>query len=100
MSTTEITRGSTVVVVTTFYDNLGGIFNPASANLYVEYKRNSEATLAIIAMTQSGNSWSGSWDSAIADGGRADWHIRSAGTNKAALEGSLMLKTNTANPSS
>lgn len=98
MSTTEITRGSTVVILATFQDNLGAVINPASATLYVEYKRNAVATLAIIAMTQSVNTWSGSWDSGVADGGRADWHVRSAGSNKAALEGTLLLKTNTANP--
>jgi hypothetical protein len=95
---TDVTRGSTVVFVTTFRDNTGAVVNPASANLYLRYRAGGVVTTATVALTQSSNTWTASWDSSVADGGRADWHIRSAGTNKAAMEGSLNLKINLANP--
>lgn len=91
-------RGSTVTFTATFKDDTGAIVNPASANLYVSYRVNKVPTTATIALTQTGNTWKASWESSVADGGRADWHIRSAGTNKAAMEGSLNLKINLANP--
>jgi len=95
---TDITRGSTVVFVTTFKDDTGAIVNPASANLYLKFRTGNVIQSATVPLVQSGNTWTASWDSSVADGGRADWHIRSAGTNKAAMEGSLSLKTNLANP--
>jgi hypothetical protein len=81
---TDVTRGSTVVFITTFKDNTGTIVNPVSANLYLKYRASNVLTTTTVALTQSGNTWTASWDSSVADGGRADWHIRSAGTNKAA----------------
>lgn len=95
---TSINRGSTVVFTTVFVDPSLVIVNPASATLYVTYRANNVLTTATVPMTQGPSSWTASWDSSVADGGRADWCIRSGGTNKAALEGSLSIKVNAANP--
>lgn len=95
---TSVVRGSTVIFITTFTDNVGAIVNPASANLYVTYRKLGVVTTDTVALAQSGNTWTASWGSSVADGGPADWHIRSAGSSKAAMEGRLILKTNLANP--
>jgi hypothetical protein len=94
----EITRGSTVVFATVFTDPTGVTVNPVSATLHLEYRASGTLTATSIALVQSGNTWTASWDSSVADGGRVDWHIRSTGTFPAGLEGTLKLKTNSANP--
>lgn len=95
---TSVVRGSTIVFITTFTDNTGAVVNPASASLTVTYRKLGVLTTDTVALVQSGNTWTASWGSSVADGGPADWHIRSAGSNKAAMEGRLLLKTNLANP--
>lgn len=95
----DVTRGSTVVFVAGFTDSVGAVVNPASANLYVTYRKTGTLVTDTVALTQSGNSWSGSWDSSIADAGQTDWCIKTAGSNKAALQGFFFLKANRANPS-
>lgn len=93
-----VDRGSTVVFPAGFTDNLGAVTNPPSANMYVTYKRSGVAVTVIIAMTQSGNSWTASWDSSPADAGQVDWCVKSAGSNKAAIQGAFLLVANAANP--
>lgn len=95
---TGITRGSTVIFAVVFKDQDGNVINPASANLYVEYRLGGVVTIDTVAMTPGVSNWTAAWQSSLADGGRADWHVRSAGTNKAALQGTLQLETNLANP--
>jgi hypothetical protein len=95
---TEVVRGSTIIWAVVFKDQAGEVVNPAAATLYVRYRDAGVIAQATITMTEGPSSWMASWDSSVADGGRADWHIRSDGTNKAGLEGKLQLKINTANP--
>lgn len=99
MSVTIGTRGSTFIFTAIFYDESGAVTHPSAATLYVAYKSGRRDMLDTIALTMGGDEWMGQWDSDVADGGHASWHIRSAGSNKAAAEGVLKLKANVANPS-
>lgn len=93
-------RGSTVVWAVTFYDQLGGVVTPASATLNLSYRRGGVLVSDTIAMTQGLTSdWSADWDSAVSDPGNVFWHVRSAGARHAALEGTIVLEINPANPS-
>jgi hypothetical protein len=99
VATTIVTRGSTIIFTSNFFDVDGEPTNPTGAHLYILYRDTAgvEVTDEIV-MAQSGNDWSASWESSLARGPHAEWHVRSTGSNKAAHEGVLKLKTNRANP--
>jgi hypothetical protein len=98
MTARTITRGSTVVFAVAFLDADGNPTTPPSANLYVAYRKNGAPQLDTIALTSGSPNWTGEWFSGNADGGRVDWHVRSAGSEVSALEGSFILEVNAANP--
>jgi len=95
-----ITRGATVIFAVNFTDANGDIANPLSADLHIAYRRNKQMQHAVVALSQSGNTWSAAWESSVADQCQVDWHVRSVGQNVSALQGAFKLETNRANPSS
>lgn len=99
MALQSIVRGSTVVFAVSFTGADGEPASPSSANLYLSYKLGRGRQSETIAMTENAGTWSASWNSEVADAGQLDWHVRSDDiTNKSALEGSLQVLTNRANP--
>jgi len=96
-----VVRGSTVVWTVTFVDVNGDPTQPVSAMLYLAYRRFRKPVEEQIAMAPiAGGSWRASWESAAADEGQLDWHIRSADTVTAAMQGAFRIDINKANPAS
>lgn len=94
-----VTRGATVVFTVSFTDINGDPTNPNSANLYLSYLRNRKRVERTVTMVPDvGDTWVGTWESADADAGQLEWHVRSDSTFTAALQGSFRLDTNKANP--
>ena len=74
----QITRDSSVPVAVTFYDVTGTVTNPSSATLTLSYLQNSCRTHTDYALTQSGDVWSYTWDSTVANSGPVYGHIASS----------------------
>ncbi len=91
-------RGETVEVEATFTDKDGDTLTPSSVTMYFKYCDSGVDTTATVTLTLSSGVWTGSWDSAPADEGTIYWHLRTAGSTKAAEDGHFTLKANDANP--
>lgn len=94
-----VVRGSTVVWTVTFTDQNGDPTLPVSAVLHLAYKHTRRAVAQQIPMVQlPDQTWQAKWESADADAGQLDWHIRSSDTFTAALQGAFRIDINRANP--
>lgn len=98
MSCNVIVRGNTVEFSATFYDASGAVFTPATAVTYVTYDVAGVATTDTVTLTASGDVWTGTWDSSVADAGTVYWHTQSSGSPSGADDGSFTLSANAANP--
>lgn len=97
MSCTAIVRGNTVEFTAQFYAPDGTTITPASANVVIAYNHATVPTVDTVAMTDSLNVWSASWDSSVADAGTVYWHVQSSGPPAAAGDGSFTISANLAN---
>jgi hypothetical protein len=93
---TIVTRGNPVRVRKTFYDLDDEVVNPTSATLYVRYPIDGGWDVEEIVMEQSGDVWSGTWQSAVSDVGRVRWSVRSVDP-AFAEDGMIRLVGNSAN---
>jgi hypothetical protein len=93
---TLVTRGNPVRIRKTFYDLDDEVVNPASATLYVCYPLNGASETELVVMEQSGDVWSGTWQSSVSDPGRVRWSIRSVDP-EFAEDGVIRLVGNAAN---
>lgn len=100
MSCTAIVRGNSVVFTAVFYDQTGAIISPVAASTRVTYDVSGVATTATVTLAEDSGTWSGTWDSSVADTGTVYWHTSSAGSPSAADDGSFELSANAANPQS
>lgn len=100
MSGEVIARGNTVSFSFVFYDSTGAIASPASAVLYITFVGyDGYENAPVITLTQSGNNWIGSWNSAAAKGGWVFFHAHAtAGDDTEYVQdGRFKLSANKAN---
>jgi len=102
MASDVFPRGATVRISVQFLDADGAPVAVGSATAYLSYRdidgvRASE----VIALSQSGDNWVGSWDSRVACAGTISGHVRSPPSLPiSAANFSFSLQSNQANPSS
>lgn len=96
-------RGSSLRFTATCKDANGNVVLPASANLYLVYTAvlTGALTHEIVSMTIGAITITADWDSSVAKEGvnAVRWSIRTTGT-KIAVDGSITLLANEANPTS
>lgn len=99
MSGEVIARGNTVAFSFVFYDSTGAIASPDSAKLYITFVGyDGYQNAAEITLTQSGDNWTGSWNSSAAKGGWVDFHGHAvAGDTVFTQDGRFKLSANRAN---
>ena len=91
-------RGNQIDFSTTFAADAAPGVQPTSASLSLAYNLAGTVTKVSLALTLNGDgTWSTSWDSSTADGGRVDWSVVSHGIVVAADEGFFILAANNAN---
>lgn len=100
MSTTYVTRGTTMLFTVTFTDVTGANIVPAGANLRLSYMVNGTETAQTIPMTLNGNTYIATWVSDHPDPGTVFWHASSVSAQPSALDGQFVLRANDANPQS
>lgn len=73
----QFTRDQAITVSVTFYDSTGNVVTPAAATLTLSYVTLSEGcrTATSYTLVKSGNVWSYTWDSSIAQRGPVFGHI-------------------------
>ena len=94
---TAFVRGTSIEWSVTFEDSAGDSANPTSASLRINYCRNGDDTTDTVTLSQSGSTWTGAWDSKVADEGQIHWHVRSAGALISGTDGRFTLQANEAN---
>jgi hypothetical protein len=102
MATQSFVRGATVSVTINFFDSGGGVINPVSATLDLDYPM-SDGTRGqtSAALTNSGNDWTYDWDSTVAAGGKVYGHAATDGSAPiSAVDFQFNLTANLANPGS
>src|SRR5437764_283900 len=96
-----IVRGTVVFFESTPLDEDSAPVEPSSVTLTITYispATGLRVAASPIAMSPaSDGSYSASWDSSVAGGGRVDWHVRDVSPG-AADEGAFQLYGNSANP--
>lgn len=91
------TRGNTVFLSFTFYDENGALAVCTSAALQLTYPGNVGFETETITLTNAANVWSGSWDSTKARAGWAEYHAHAiAGSSEFAQDGRFRLTANRA----
>jgi hypothetical protein len=93
----RIVRGEPLVVSVVFKDGAGAIVTPASANLYIAYESDSEIRRITVPMTASGSTFSATWDTSVAQSGKAWWSARSQ-SPVSAYQAEFEIIANPANP--
>lgn len=73
----QFIRDQALAISVTFYDSTGSVVTPSSATLTLSYRLVNDAcrTHTDYTMTQSGDAWSYTWDSSIAQRGTIFGHI-------------------------
>jgi hypothetical protein len=102
---TVAVRGQTILWQATFLDQFVVAYVPTAAKIYIDYPSDTAGGRAkaevSMAATAGANPWTGIWESAPAFGGTMDWSIRTMGASPVeALQGSVELAANRANPDS
>jgi len=94
-----ITRNNVVAFHAAFEDEDGNPTTVESATVRVSYLVNGVKTNADIAMETDTCGYVARWDSKVADPGTAYYHIEGkTGVTRAAIDGTLVLRANDANP--
>lgn len=86
---TNITRGRTAQFIVEFVDENGALVTPSSGQITINYAVDFVTQQAVVALSQSGSFWTGTWDSTPADLGIADWSVSSPLTTSPAQVGQL-----------
>src|SRR6478609_4574893 len=93
-------RGNLIEFSVSFTDPDGDTINPPGANLYIHYTSLTKPIFLKIAMVtaDSGTTWTATLDSTSADAGSIYWHARCTGPIPSAIEDTITLVANPANP--
>lgn len=63
----QFVRDYAVPISVTFYDDAGNVVTPSTATLTLSFLQNNVRTFLDYSLTQSGNNWTYTWDSSIAN---------------------------------
>jgi hypothetical protein len=74
MTLRTITRGNSVFLAFTFYDEDDGIASVTSAEVQLTYMGRSDFVTETITLSHSGDEWKATWDSTAARPGWVDYH--------------------------
>jgi hypothetical protein len=98
MTLRVVTRGNTVFLSFTFYDEDGAVAVCTSAEVQLTYPGNRAFETETITLTNASNVWSGSWDSSHARAGWVEYHAHAvAAAGEYAQDGRFRLTANRAN---
>ena len=94
----KFVRGNQIVCSGTFTPT-SGTAAPTSAVAILTYKDATTglASSSTVSLTNDAGTWSGSWNSLLAQEGTVEWRIQASGALQAAAQGQFLLQANDAN---